>query len=126
MQWLVLVLLVGVLAYTLWQITTEFAGLRRSGAVRGNHRFFGQAQPMGQSQVNYIQGWMTFRYVNQVFSLPAGYLQTELNISDSKYPNITINSLAKEQNKSAAAELLLVQQKIKNYFSPRPQTTANP
>ena len=35
------------------------------------------------NDVNRIQNWMTFDYINKVFKLPSDYLKNNLNISDS-------------------------------------------
>lgn len=41
---------------------------------------------------------MTFQYINLVFSLPKDYLKDELQITDSKYPNISIAKYIKRNN----------------------------
>ncbi len=48
------------------------------------------------SSVIYIQSWMTFDYLNKVFHLPKTYLQTNLNIQDARYPNISIRQYARD------------------------------
>jgi|SRR5579872_470616 len=45
-----------------------------------------------------IQGWMTFRYINHIFNLPSDYLAARLNISDSGYPNVTVDKYALDHN----------------------------
>lgn len=47
--------------------------------------------------VNYIESWMTFHYINIIFKVPENYLKDKLNIVDEKYPNI---SLLKYMNKN--------------------------
>ena len=42
-----------------------------------------------------IEGWMTFDYIDHIFSFPPGYLKAALNISDSRYPRLTIDAYAK-------------------------------
>ncbi len=38
----------------------------------------------------YVQPWMTFDYVNNVFGLPPPYLKDAFDIRDADYPNISI------------------------------------
>jgi len=38
----------------------------------------------------YIQGWMTFEYINRNFNIPDDYLKDILHITNTKYPKITI------------------------------------
>jgi hypothetical protein len=42
------------------------------------------------ADVNYIDYWMTFRYINIIFKLPDDYLKNYLNITDKIYPNISL------------------------------------
>jgi hypothetical protein len=51
-----------------------------------------------QLQINDIQPWMTFDYVNVVFKLPKNYLKDILGISDQRYPNLRIDTYSKETN----------------------------
>ena len=48
--------------------------------------------------VAFVQGWMTFDYVNQLFHLPPSYLEEQLSISDSDYPHVTISGYARKNN----------------------------
>lgn len=50
------------------------------------------------NQLVFIEPWMTFQYVNQIFELPEDYLFTELLIKDQRYPNLEIRRYAKENN----------------------------
>ena len=106
-QWLALVLLLVVLCYELWGITGGVVALTHAG-FHPTHR----RNSLNQPAVEQIQSWMTFRYVNLVFHLPPEYLKSNLAITDSRYPNISIGALAKEQKKSSSAEILLIQQAI--------------
>jgi len=56
----------------------EFISARR---VRG---------PLPATDDDLIRSWMTFDYINHLFSLPVNYLKTELNVNDSRYPNISL------------------------------------
>jgi hypothetical protein len=61
--------------------------------------------PAPTSTAAYIQPWMTFDYVNQVFGLPPTYLQDALDIQDARYPNVSIAHYAEIIGASEAAVL---------------------
>ena len=63
------------------------------------------------------QAWMTFDYINRAFALPAQYLQVSLNISDSRYPRLTIAQYAQDAKASPVATLISVQEAIGSYYS---------
>ncbi len=90
LQWLVLFLCVAALAFCLGWLFRDFMGLRRAGYMRRGKEALA-ANP-GQ-----IRTWMTFRYINLVFHLPADYLKDALDVADARYPNLSISSLAKSQ-----------------------------
>lgn len=62
------------------------------------------------TDISYIEGWMTFAYVNFIFSLPEDYLQKNLLIEDPKYPNLPIYRYIK-RNKLNTSEFI---EKLKN------------
>lgn len=99
-QWALLVMLVGVLLVTVYIFVRNFETLRRGGYISGHIRRQPAVKEINSDQ---IRGWMTFRYINVVFNLPAVYLQSQLNIKDSRYPNLSLDSLARRQNINPAA-----------------------
>lgn len=66
------------------------------------------------SDVNNIRDWMTFSYLNKIFKIPDNYLKSQLNISDSGYPNITISRAAKSQNVQTGVFLEKVKEAVRN------------
>jgi hypothetical protein len=62
-----------------------------------------------------IQSWMTFDYVDYIFSLPTPYLQTSLSISDPRYPHLAIEDYAEGAHLSPAATLAAVQAAVRSY-----------
>lgn len=72
--------------------------------------------------VENIQGWMTFDFINKSFKLPPEYLKTKLNITDKKYPNISINHWAKENRE----DHLMVVGKIQKLILDYQNTNLNP
>jgi hypothetical protein len=71
-----------------------------------------------QLQVGNVMGWMTFDYINRSFSLPADYLKTKLNITDKKYPNISLNTWAKESNQVPNKVIEDVKTAVDEYLNP--------
>jgi len=62
------------------------------------------------------KGWMTFEYINRAFDLPPSYLETELDVYDTRYPRMTIIEYGKDAGISEAAALSRVQNAISTYF----------
>ena len=91
--------------YSSGVIRPVFSRIRRRSVVR----------PTLQPQQ--IAGWMTFRYVNYVFRLPASYLSTKLNIGNSGYPNITLDQYSKSNKLNQAAFVESVKQALTAYIS---------
>ena len=80
--------------------------------------------PLAPSEAGIIRSWMTFDYINKLFALPTGYLQTQLQISDAHYPRLTISSYAKTENASTTAFLGEVENAVRNYVgSSTPSST---
>lgn len=103
-QWAILLLLAVILVFTLWGIFKDFrSGFGHPNPLRSHRRWFAPQNVSAEPQE--IKSWMTFRYVNLVFHLPEDYLKSSLNISDSHYPNLTIDSVAKQQNITSVLEL---------------------
>ena len=81
--------------------------------------------PLNGNDVDIIQTWMTFDYLNRIFDLPETYLQTALPVADAHYPHLSINSYAHGANITSAAALANVQSAIKNYFAGQPSGNAS-
>jgi len=78
-------------------------------------------RPLTVRDVNAIQYWMTFDYLNKIFNLPPNYLQGALNISDKRYPFLTLARYAREDRLNAALVLSEVQAAIIDYLTvPKP------
>ena len=72
-QWAVLVVLVGILAVSLYYFVGNLESLRLRGYIRAHFRRQITAQKITPDQ---IRGWMTFRYINLVFNLPPAICRT--------------------------------------------------
>lgn len=69
-----------------------------------------------------ISSWMTFDYVNQLFNLPSGYLKTQISISESAYPNLTINKFSKDIRQTASSTLAAVRNAVQEYLANQSST----
>lgn len=58
------------------------------------------------SDVNYIQPWMTFKYINFIFDLPPTYLKEKLKIENWNFPDMSIGMYArfKKLDKTTATQ----------------------
>lgn len=75
-----------------------------------------QNRPSALPAPSTIDSWMTFDYLNKIFNLPPDYLKTSLNITDSRYPFLTISRLAREQKQNTTGTLSIVEQAISNHL----------
>ena len=83
------------------------------------NRPFNKPKPLNITDVNSIQSWMTFDYINHVFLLPPEYLRTVLLITNNRYPKITIIQYSKDIKSTQNDTLIKVQNAIKNFFIPK-------
>ena len=81
-------------------------------------------QHLHQKQIttDNIRDWMTFRYINRFFNLPSEYLKINLNITDKKYPDITISKWAKDSKQDSAALIEKIKTLIDDYQFAPPQS----
>jgi hypothetical protein len=86
---------------------------------RPAHRFWSthSHRTLGVNDVNMIQSWMTFNYINKVFKLPTNYLKNTLNISDSRYPNIPLEDYAEKAKIKTADFTTKVQDAVHSYLT---------
>ena len=75
-----------------------------------------QRHSMVISDVQYIRSWMTFEYINRVFNLPNDYLKNSLNITNPKYPHLTLTKSADENRVSSDYYLNSVRNVISQYI----------
>jgi hypothetical protein len=73
--------------------------------------------PLGASDVDAIRPWMTFDYINKLFNIPPGYLQTDLMISDPHYPQLTISGYAHNTDVDVNAVMLQTEMALSNYLN---------
>lgn len=78
----------------------SFLFLKQFNHLKNNDKFHTRQARIVLIDVSKIQNWMTFDYINRSFSLPQDYLKNEFNITDIKYPRITLTkeALNKKEN----------------------------
>ena len=64
------------------------------------------------TNANLIRPWMTFDYINRLFDLPKNYLKTSLNVSDGRYPNVSISEYRESTGTSSVSFLDAVRSAI--------------
>ena len=115
--WLIIfTLLLLVLIVLLSWFIVDIESLYQSGALRPTRGFHRIYIPEQLSNPTQIQSWMTFSYINHIFSLPPNYLSTSLTIQDNRYPNLTISRYAKNKNLNDADFLKQVQSSVNQYL----------
>jgi len=72
--------------------------------------------PLTGAEAGSVQIWMTFEYIDRAFSLPPTYLQTDLDITDIRFPRMTVAEYEKDAGLSDADALSKVQAAISAYF----------
>lgn len=120
---LAIILLVILFVFALHLIIRDYRYLRGDVLSSQPHSFrnwYGMHQRYtpSVSNVDSIRSWMTFNYLNRVFNLPPDYLKTKLNVSDSKYPNITVEKVIKEKKEAENSYLEKLKTNIRLYLSP--------
>jgi hypothetical protein len=80
------------------------------------------------NDANVIRSWMTFDYINKLFTLPPNYLKNQLNISNPAYPKLTIGAFNKSIHANASSTLSNVENAVRQYLintAPTSTTTAS-
>lgn len=121
-QWVLLVFLAALLVFTLWKLGKDFCKLhqfRPERSIRFGRRWFPAQNIAAQPSPSAIKNWMTFRYINLLFNLPQDYLKSSLKITNTRYPNLTVDNLGKEQKRTSAEALSAVASAVQKYISDR-------
>lgn len=66
--------------------------------------------------VEYIDVWMTFEYINFIFNLPENYLKDMLYIDDTHYANLSIGRYIKDKKLDRDIFINEVKNKVKEYI----------
>ncbi len=117
---IVLVLLVLVLLVLVMTFIKEYEGVKKLETL-GPHDVFANILnhrgPFTANDVQLIQGWMTFDYVNKIFGLPSNELEMSLNITDVSYPRETLARYAERHRVNTAAFVDEVQNAVRGFLT---------
>lgn len=69
--------------------------------------------PWRSADIDTIEAWMTFDYINHAFVLPPACLESALAVTDVRYPRITIARFAKNTNTAPAVILSRVRDAVR-------------
>ena len=72
--------------------------------------------PLSVENVNLIDTWMTFSYINTIFKLPPNYLKDNLQISNRRYPNMSLIGYIRGNGLDRDAFLESVRTAVTDYF----------
>lgn len=70
--------------------------------------------------IEYIDAWMTFQYINFVFDIREDYLKEVLYIEDTHYPNLSIGRYIKNQKLDSAVFIKEIKERVFEYMSLHP------
>ena len=116
-KWLIFIFIILIIAGTIFYVSFSH---RPSYIYRPVRRFFSNHvhRPINVNDVNTVQSWMTFDYINKVFKLPQDYLKNILGVSsDRNYPNETIGHYARSKKEKFSSVLTQVQEALHNYLT---------
>ena len=83
--------------------------MKGRGELRGHH------SQKHLPQVNNLQEWMTFDYLNRSLGIPNEYLKKELNITSTTYPKITLRKAASLSGQNIATFIQMTSKAIERY-----------
>ena len=89
-----------------------YVSIHRQSLLRSLHG----SGPLTAADASSTAVWMTFEYINRAFDLPQSYLETELDVYDTRYPHMTIIEYANDSGMSQTVALSRVQNAISTYF----------
>jgi hypothetical protein len=125
-----LIVLAAALGVLIVFLVANYLSLRREQLINTRHIAFSELLehhgPLPVSDAGIIRSWMTFDYVNKLFALPPSYLQTQLQITNTHYPKLTISSYEKSANLDAATFLMEVEGAVRSYSGPINATSTVP
>ena len=121
-----LILLGFIFLFGLISLVKDYWLLKRSGALRPvEPLFYLLKQPprpgeklhsLSFRDIDRIEIWMTFDYLNKQLDIPSDYLAKALFVNDKNYPNISLARTAKKKGIKSAQFLEEVKRAIHEYF----------
>ena len=118
------VIFFGVIVFTIYAIESNIDATVALGSLAPQNRLrrLSLQRPI-TIDPNAIAVWMTFDYLNTVFKLPPSYLKTALNITDPRYPRLTIRRFAGDQKTNAVIALTAVKAAVQAFLSVKNNAT---
>ena len=115
----VMVILLAVLVYLCFLLVHEYKDIRATEVSRGHsfqlaHR---TVRTLTAADTKNITSWMTFDFINRVFHVPADYLQNTLQITDIKYPGISLGVYARNHALDEVTFMGQVQTEVAAYLN---------
>jgi hypothetical protein len=118
LRW-ILIGLAALLVILLVSLFAQYESLRQAEIISAHEfqrsQILERHAPLAPSEASVVRLWMTFDYVNKIFALPPDYLKTQLNVSDSHYPRLTIGEYAESVKVDQTTALTQVQNAVRNY-----------
>lgn len=79
-----------------------------------------QTQTTSVKDIESIDSWMTFQYINLIFNLPDDYLKKQLGIQEKKYPNIPIGKYVKNNKLDKMLFIKNLKEAVHAYLTNQP------
>lgn len=112
----IVVILALLFLISLMWFTSTFKQLYKTGDLGVDYNITGHPTRLHHPiTISDIRVWMTFDYLNVIFKLDPVYLKNTLVITDSKYPNISIEAYARHNRINPQVLLHNIKQAIINY-----------
>lgn len=124
--YLLLLLVLLLLAAAVYMFFIDYRQLHHSGVLgypklqpRTSQGVYGAQprHPLSLPEVDSIQSWMTFDYLNKAFNLPAEYLKDELGITSAAYPRVSVRKVAADQHIAVDAYLETLKETLRHYLT---------
>jgi hypothetical protein len=99
-------------------LIAQYRGLERENLMPQHHSILSslrQSGTLGPQDADRIESWMTFDYIDHIFSLPPTYLQTALSIQDPRFPRLTIEEYSEDAHLNLSETLGAVQAAVRSY-----------
>ncbi len=122
------------LVATAYLFAAEFRALRTSGVLVPVHRpreILRAVRPQAGTaaappNVDLLQSWMTFDYVNKVFGAPPQYLKGRLGITDGRYPALSFARYARRNHLQVNDVLDQVKAALKEFVAAKKEKGTAP
>jgi hypothetical protein len=116
-----LILLGIVFAVLLFFLVREMRRLNHSEIISVREiqvsHFLKSHGPLTTNDIGIIAPWMTFDYINTLFAMPPTYFETTFNISNSRYPQISLSGYARSKKVSSAFLMGKVESALRDYMN---------